>query len=104
MIEHVIHILYFGSAVAIAIVPFQHSRSRAAWARWIFFAIAGLFLVLAVCGVALDFQLWNPSTPVRSETEHYLEGVRGFLLGCVFVLLVSGQLFGKKIVKDEVAV
>ena len=58
-------------------------------------------MLMAVCGLAVDFQLWNPPNIVRSRLESYLHGVRGFLLGCMFVLLVSGELMGKKILKNE---
>jgi hypothetical protein len=103
MNERFVHIIYFGSAVAFVVVPFQRSRSRAAWARRIFFTIAGLFMVLAVSGISLDFELWNPSRRLRFDLPRYFEGLRGFLLGCFFVLLVSGELLGKKILRDEVA-
>jgi hypothetical protein len=84
-------------------LPFERSRLRAPWARCVCFTISGLFLILAACGLALDVHLWNPPEPLRSNLEHYLEGLRGFLLGCVFVSLISGELIGRKILKGGVA-
>jgi len=77
-------------------MPFSRKRSRAPWARWIFFTVAALFIVLAVCGGALEFQLWVPSNNIRLETERQLQGIRGILLGCVFVLFVSREFYGRK--------
>jgi hypothetical protein len=94
--RQVIPFIYFGSAIAIACMPFSRKRSRAPWARWIFLTIAALFVVLAVCGGALEFQLWVPSKSIRLETDRQLQGIRGILLGCVFVLFVSGEFYGRK--------
>ena len=98
-----IHLIYVGASVGCIIIPLKRSRSRACWARCIFFTVAGIFMLMAVCGLALDFQFWNPSKFVRLRLESYLQGIRGFLLGCMFVLFVSRELMGKKIVKGEVA-
>jgi hypothetical protein len=99
MSELVTHCVYFGAAVSVAVLPFKYPRSRAAWARWVFFTISGCFMSLAVCGLLVDFHYMNPSKLLT----YYLQGVRGFLLGCTFVLLVSGEFVGKKISKDKVA-
>ena len=97
-----IHLIYVGASVGCVFIPLKRSRSRACWARWIFFAVAGIFMAMGLCGLALDFQVWNPSNIARSRLEGWLQAIRGFLLGCMFVLLLSGELKGKKIVKDEV--
>jgi hypothetical protein len=99
--DEFIHFIYLGAAASFAVTPFKRSRERATWARWIFFTVAAVFIFLAACGLSLDFQFWQPTEHGRRLLEHYLEGVRGFLLGCVFVLLVTGQLFGKRVLKDE---
>ena len=99
--DEIIHFIYLGAAASFAVMPFKRSRERAAWARWIFISVAAVFLLLAVCGLSVDFQYWQPTEHGRQNLVHYLDGARGFLLGCVFVLLVTGQLFGKKILKNE---
>jgi hypothetical protein len=101
-VNELIHFLYLGASVAFFALPLRRSRLRAPWARWVCFTISGLFLILAAGGLALAMHLWNPLEPLRSNLEHYLEGLRGFLLGCVFVLLISGELIGRKNLKGEV--
>ena len=99
--DEIIHFIYLGAAVSFVVLPFKRSRQRAAWARWIFLTVAAVFLILAACGLSVDFQFWQPTALGRRNLEHYLDGARGFLLGCVYVLFVTGQLFGKKILRNE---
>lgn len=99
--EEINHFIYLGAAFGCAVVPFMRSRERAAWASRVFFTVAAVFLILAVCGLSVDFQFWQPTARGRMGLEHFLDFARGFLIGCVFVLLVTGQLFGKKILKNK---
>ena len=99
--SELIHFIYFGTAVSFVIMSFKRSRVRAVWARSIFFTISGLFMIMAVCGLAVDLHYWNLSKHDLSQLEYHLQAIRGFVLGCAFVLLVSGELVGKKVLKDE---
>ena len=99
--DEIIYFIYLGAAASFAVMPFKRSRERTTWAHWIFFTVAAIFLSLAVSGLSVDFQFWQPTEHARRYLVHYLDGARGFLLGCVFVLLVTGQLFGKKPLKNE---
>ena len=72
MAEYVIYLIV---AIGFAMAPFRRSFSCDTWARWTFFTIAGFFIILGVCG---------------------------FIIGCSFALLVSGNLFGKRILKEKV--
>lgn len=99
--DEIIHFIYFGAGVSFAVLPFKRSRERTNWARWIFCTVAAGFLIVAACRLSVDFQVWQPTEHGRRNLEYYLQGIRGFVLGCVFVLLVSGQLFGAKSLKNE---
>jgi len=92
---------YLGGAIGFAVLPFIPARSRAAWSRWIFFALSFLFVMVAVVGLVLDSGFWNISKQAQWALWYSATCMRGLILGCVFVLLVSGELAGKKIVKDE---
>jgi hypothetical protein len=98
MIEHII---YLGVAVGFIAMPFRRSYSCDTWARRAFFTIAALFIFMAVCGLAIDLHYWDLSRRELSAFWSYMQVVRGFIIGCTFVLLVSGNLFRKKIAKDE---
>jgi hypothetical protein len=97
MIEHVI---YFGSAIGFCAMPFTRRHYCVGWARWVFFTVAGLFTFMAVCGLAIDLHYWDLSRRELSAFDSYMQVIRGFVIGCTFVLLVSGNLFRKRIVKD----
>lgn len=99
--NELIHFIYLGASVSFAVAPFMGSRFRANWARRIFATISVLFLILAGFGLALDFRLFNSAISDRSQLELGLQVIRGFLLGCVFVLFVSGELAGRKVLKNE---
>jgi hypothetical protein len=96
-----IHIIELGAAVGFAATPFKRLRCCSAWSRWVFFTVAGLFLFMGVCGLALDLHYWDFSRHGLSVFRYYMQGIRGFVIGCSFVLLVSGDLVGKKVVKLE---
>jgi hypothetical protein len=98
MIEHIIDL---GGAFAFVAMPFMRWHYCIGWARCVFFTIAGLFMSMAVFGLAIDLGYWDLSRHQLSVFEHYMTGVRGVIIGCTFVLLVSGNLFRKRIVKDE---
>ena len=88
----ILHIIYLIGAVCFIVFPFDRSRVRDWWARWVFWAVAALVLVLAVNGFASDLKLLP---------YHMLTGIRGFVLGLLFTLIVSGQLGGRKISTNE---
>jgi hypothetical protein len=98
MIEHII---YLGAAIGCAAMPFRRLHSCASWARWVFFTVAALFIFMGICGLVLDLGYWDLSKHARSVFGSYMQVIRGFIIGCSFALLVSGDLAGKKIVKDE---
>jgi hypothetical protein len=56
---------------------------------------------MAVCGLAIDLHYWDLSRRELSTFDSYVQVIRGFVIGCTFVLLVSGNLLRKRIVKDE---
>src|SRR5689334_16523457 len=91
------HLIFLGAALGMVGLVFRPLRSRAVWTRWIFFTISGLFLVLGICGLAVDLHYWNFSSQAWFRFERQMQFVRGLIIGCFFVLLVSGELFGKKI-------
>jgi hypothetical protein len=95
------HIIYLGAAIGGVAMPFSRSRSRATWSRWVIFTLAGLFFCMAVCGFAVDLHYWDFSEQWRRVFRSYMQVIRGFIMGCSFVLFVSGDLVGKKILKDE---
>jgi len=94
-------ITYFGAAIGFAAMAFCRSRSCASWARWVYLTVAGLFVFMALCGFALDFDYWDLSKHGRSVLESYMQVIRGFILGCVFVLIVSGNFARKKVLKYD---
>ena len=98
MIEHII---YLGAAVGSIATPFTRRYYCIGWARWVFFTVAGLFLFMAICGLALDFHYWDFSRHELSVFGSYMQAIRGFIIGCYFVLFVSGNLYRNKILKDE---
>ena len=82
-IHLVLHVIYLVGAVCFIVFPFDRSRIRAPWARWIFWTVAVLVLVLAVNGFGWDLQLWS---------YHILSDIRGLCFGVNIALIVSGQL------------
>ena len=94
------HIIYLVGSVLCAVFPFDASRHRAPWARWLFFIAAFLLMLTAVCGLAIDFHVSLPIPPERLPGVGSM--IRGFVLGLFFALIVSRELNGKKIVKHEV--
>jgi hypothetical protein len=95
------HIIDLGSAIVFVVLPFFGSRTRAAWSRWLYFTIAGLFLFKGAIGLSLDSHFWELSEHGQSVYEHWLSFIRGFILGCIFALIVSGNIKGKTVFKDE---
>jgi len=95
------HIIDLGSAIVFVIIPFFGSRARAAWSRWLYFTIAGLLVFMGISGLALDSHFWELSIHGQSVYEHWLHLVRGFILGCIFALIVSGNVKGKTVLKNE---
>jgi hypothetical protein len=93
-IHMILHFVYLAGAILFIVAPFDRSRVRAPWARWVIWTVAALVLVLAVDGFASDLEI----LPYR-----LLSGVRGFVLGLLFALIVSGQLSGRKISPNETA-
>jgi hypothetical protein len=98
MIEHII---YLGAAIGFVAMPFRRLRCCSTWSRWVFFTVAGLFIFMGVFGLALDLGYWDLSRHDRSVFGSYMQVIRGFIIGCSFALFVSGDLVGKKILKDE---
>lgn len=88
MLLIILHIVYVVGAVCCVFLPLDQSRVRAPWARWIFWVVAILLVTLGLDGFAEDLHLWP---------YHILPGIRGFVLGLLFVLIVSGQFGGRKI-------
>ena len=100
----ILHIIFLGAAIGFVCMPFNGWHYCAGWARRVFFTIAGLFMSMAVLGLVLDLGYWSLSRHQLSVLEHYEQVICGFILGCVFVLLVSGNLFGsirEEDVKDD---
>lgn len=87
-----LHVIYLVGAICFIVFPFDRNRIRAPWARWVFWAIAVLTLILAVNGLAND---------LRVLPYHTLSGIRGSILGLLFTLIVSGQLCGQKVTQNE---
>ena len=83
-----LHIVYVVGAICCIFIPLDKSRTREAWSRWIFWIISVILLILGLDGFAEDLHLW---------TYHMLSGIRGFGIGLLIVLLISGQLGGRKI-------
>jgi hypothetical protein len=100
----ILHIIYLGAAIGFVRMPFLPCHHCARWSRCVFFTIAALFMFMAVLGLARDLGYLDLSQHQKLVLEHYMRGIQGFILGCVFVLLVSGNLLGTRLeedVKDE---
>jgi hypothetical protein len=97
----VTHLIYIGSSVCFGSFPFDRSRLRAPWANRVALTIAGILMIMGGYGLILDLEVWNPSRQVQSHLGYLIQGMGGFLLGCVFALFASGELMGKKIEKDD---
>jgi hypothetical protein len=95
------YIIFLVSAVAFAMRPFTRRSPRETWARVTFFAIAVLFLILGVCGLLIRLNYWSLSRPEFSEFRYASQAVLGFIMGCCFTLLVSGNLFGNRILPEK---
>ena len=96
----ILHIIYLGAAIGFVCMPFMPCHHCAGWARRVFFTIAGLFMLMAVLGLARDFGYWVLSQHQKLVLEHSMQAIRGFIIGCVFVLLVSGNLLGTRLEED----
>jgi len=96
-----IHIIYFCGSILFAYFPLDRSRERAPWARWLFFTVALLVMLLALHGFAADFHFSLPLPRLPFWLAEFV--IQGFVLGVIFALIVSGQLYGKKLVRSEVA-
>jgi hypothetical protein len=92
IIHTVLHFIYLVGAICFIVFPFDRSRVRAPWARWVFWTVAAIILVLAVDGFAENLQLLRPVLQ---------SSLRGFVLGLLFALIVSGQLSGRKISAND---
>ncbi len=96
----VFHVVYLVGAICLAAFPYDRSRQRASWARWLFFGAAFSALILAADGLIVDLRV---SLPIWAACVRGLVSmIRGFALGLLFALIVSGELSGK-VVKQEVA-
>jgi hypothetical protein len=91
MLLIIAHIIYIIGAVCFAYFALDQIRVRTRWARWIFWVVVILLLTLGLDGLAEDFRLWAYHIP-----DHWLSFNRGFGLGLLLVLIVSGQLLGQK--------
>ena len=80
-----LHIVYVVGAIWCILIPFDKSRSREPWSRLTFWIVSVIFLILGLGGFAEDLHL---------RAYHILSGIRGFGIGLLFVLLVSGQFGG----------
>ncbi|HET8546671.1 MAG TPA: hypothetical protein VFL57_01630 [Bryobacteraceae bacterium] len=98
----VLHVFYLLCGIySYTVYAFDRSRQRAPWARWLFLAAGCSLVIRAACGFAIDFHVWPP---VLARCLRDLKSlVGGFIVGLLFALIVSGELTGKKVVKDEVA-
>jgi hypothetical protein len=97
------HFIDLGMAIVFGVMPFFGSRTRASWSRWLYFTIAGLLLLRGGSGLAIDSHFWELSKHGQTVYDHWLHLADGFILGCIFALFVSGNVDGKKVLKDEVA-
>jgi hypothetical protein len=95
------HIIYLAAAIGFVAMPFRRSYFCAGWARWVCFTVAGLFVFMAVYGLALDLHYLDFSRHELSYIGSLMQAIRGFIIGCAFVLLVSGNIFRKKVLNDE---
>ncbi len=93
-----INAFFLVAAISFFVFPLLGSRTRAPrapWVRWLFFAVGASVLILAFCGFASDVGI---SLPISSwRLWGYLSAVRGFIMGLLFALIVSGEFFGKKL-------
>jgi hypothetical protein len=88
----VLHFIYLVGAICFIVSPFDRSRVRAPWSRWVSWTVAAVILVLAVDGFAEKLQLLPPIL---------WSSIGGFALGLLFTLIVSGQLSGRKISAND---
>ncbi|MBA4389052.1 MAG: hypothetical protein C0404_13810 [Verrucomicrobia bacterium] len=103
-LDLVVHILYLGGFVGSAVLPFIPLQSRAAWANGVLFTISGLFLIMAVSGLLLHLHYWTPSEYLALVLDRGFSSIGSFLVGCFFVLLVSGEFMGRRTIKDKTVV
>jgi hypothetical protein len=94
-------IIYLLAATGFAAAPFRRSSSCDTWAHWTFYTVAVAFIILGVCGLLVNLGRWDLSPHELSMFRSASQAVRGFIIGCSFVLFVSGNLFGKKNLKEE---
>ena len=94
-------IIYLVAAIGFAAAPFRQSSSSDTWVRCTFFTVAGFFIILGVCGLLVNLNYWDLSRHELSIFRSASQAVRGFIIGCCFALFVSGNLFGKRILKEK---
>lgn len=86
--------------IIFAFVPFIAGRVRARWAKRLFFIIAVLGVAVVSFNVALeDLRLFTPDSQMNRAILVMTSAAEGLILGFIFSLIMSGQLFGKE--KDE---
>jgi hypothetical protein len=77
-------------------IPMIRSRIRSPWANWVFVGVGITGFAMSAFKLAIDMQwlVLDPSTADRIHQRFHF--IRGLLLGFIFSLIASRQLFGIK--------
>lgn len=75
----------------LAFIPLDKSRTRARWAKTLFLCVAAVGIFMGICEILIHTHV------IRSEPLHRsMHSLRGFCIGLLVALVVSGQLKGSK--------
>jgi hypothetical protein len=88
--KHLIITVVFGIFIFFG---FDGARLRASWARLVFIMAGGIGILYTITAFLVDSKLISLS---RGDIELPLATARGFMLGLIIALAVSGQLLGRK--------
>jgi len=88
-------VIMAGSAL-LAFVPFDKTRVRTLWAKWIFGILALLGIVKGGVEVAWNLGWFVLSDDSGRRLHSCLSFASGLVVGFLFSLIFSGQLIGSK--------
>jgi hypothetical protein len=87
--------------LVLAFVPFYRTHTRARWAQIVFLLTALLLFFVGTSELLRHYRVWTPSPQIEHGFSYTLANLRGVILGFLLVLILSGELTGRKVLTDQ---
>jgi hypothetical protein len=99
--EVVFPVLYIAGGVLLAFAPFDSKHERSRWARFTFALTAVILVFVGTSELLRHYRLWIFSAQIEHGFSDTLAVLRGVVLGFLVALILSGELRGRKLARNE---